>query len=136
MWLASPLDVKGPASATICISSQVGDDPGDLSATSSPSNCLSLLPISSHDGGALPEGGPSWEPLLFPTLALLLLSPSEMEKQLIRGHGRLFKVACAFFILISMDSLSWIEVFLERWQRSGAKLHVFWRGRTGSSKRL
>ena len=51
MWLASPLDVKGPAFTAICISSWVGDDPSDLPTTSSPSNCLSLLLISSCEEG-------------------------------------------------------------------------------------
>ena len=56
------------------------------------------------------------------------LCAPEMEQQSIRGCGRLFK---GLFILILMDSLSWIQEFLERWQRSGAELHIFWRGRTG-----
>ena len=73
MWLASPLDVEGPTSAAIWVSSWVGNDPNNLPTTFSPSNCLSLLLISSCEGGALTKGVPSWGPLLLPTLSVIFI---------------------------------------------------------------
>ena len=49
IWLASALVIESPTSNTICVSSQVCDNPGNLPTTSSPSNCLSLLLISSGE---------------------------------------------------------------------------------------
>ena len=136
MWPASSLDVKGPISAAICISNWVGDDLGDLPATSSPFSCA-FPPLSLPVREIYPlRVSPAGDPSSSQPLVLFSFSPSEMEQQPIRGCDSLFKATHGLFISKLMNSLFWIEVFLEKWQRSGAKLHIFWRGRTGSLKRL
>ena len=113
-----------------------GNNPGDLSSTSSPFSCASHLSISSFERGALPEGAPSGDPSSSPPLVLLSFSPSEMEQQPVRDCGRLFKVACGLFILMLMNSQFKIGAFIEKCQKSRAESCIFWRGRTGSLDRL
>ena len=43
----------------------------------------------------------------------------------------LFKVACSLFILMLTDSQFWIGAFIEKWQKSGAKLCIFGEGGQG-----
>ena len=124
----------GPTSATIWVSSQVGDDPSDLPLppfppTASPSSFLLVREV--HSLRVPPARDPSSPPSV-----LFSFSPSEMKQQPIRGQGSLFKVTCGLFISYYWGAYFGIWVLLERWQRSGAKSCIFWRGRTGSSKRL
>ena len=70
MWPSStPYDVKGPTSAAILANIWVGKDPSNLPGAS---NCL-LLSKSPSKGGTLPEGKPSWEPLLWPALGVIFI---------------------------------------------------------------
>ena len=131
----SSLHVQGPTSTIMPASIHVGEDPVDLSTITRPLSCSLHLTSSSGEGGVLHDGTPVGDPSSSLPAVLIFFQPSEMEQQPIRGHGGLFKVACGPFIFILMGSLFGIGVFLEKWQRSGAESCIFWRERTGSSKR-
>ena len=88
---------------------------------------LSLLVREVKSLRAPPAGDPSSSP----PSALLLFLPSEMEQQpeVVAGFS-IFNDACSLFILMLMASLFQIGALIEKWQKTGAKPHIFWRGRT------
>ena len=132
-WPASVLVFEGPTSATILANIWVGEDHGDLLAASSPPTASSSTTLGEE--GVLPEVAPVGDPSSGPPLVLLSFSPSEKEQQPVSDHGGIFKVAHSLFILMLMASLFWTEALIGEWQKSGAKSHIFWSGRIGSSKR-
>ena len=133
LWVGSfPADVDGPASAAICASWLVGDDPCDCPTFFSllaSSLCLSTSPRIGDlllCLGLCSGLGLVFHPALGVSFILAMLEWKINQSEVLVGISEHMH----HFFIHSM-STEILGIF-DKWQKSGAIFHTFWRGRRRS----